>query len=169
MDDAGERHDHRTNHGIKTDRGGTPSQKGTRQQPLIKLMAARKSPPRRGYYGKSPRIDKRNRDRKDKEENGKTHAPEITSNKQATSHQSTKSTHEDYRSGKQIPEMRPVLNLVSPIIQNVGILASMTNGTDNSPGRLTDPVVRSATQGTHEYGRTPSYSNLEKEIFTPGK
>ena len=71
MDDAGERYDHRTNHGIKTDRGGTPSQKGTRQQPLIKLMAARKSPPQRGYYENSPRIDKQNRDRKDKEENGK--------------------------------------------------------------------------------------------------
>ena len=133
MDDSGERHNHRTNHAIKTDRGGTPSQKGTRQQPLIKLMEARKSPPRRGYYGNPPESINGIGTAKIKRKMEKTRAPEITSNKQATSHQSTKSTHGDYRSGKQIPEMRPVLNLVSPIIQNVGILASMTIGTDNLP------------------------------------
>ena len=133
MDDAGERHDHRTNHGIKTDRGGTPSQERNTPTTANKANGSAEITTATRILWESPRIDKRNRDRKDKEENGKTRAPEITSNKQATSHQSTKSTHEDYRSGKQIPEMRPVLNLVSPIIQNVGILASMTIGTDNLP------------------------------------
>ena len=87
MDDAGERHDHRTNHGIKTDRGGTPSQKGTRQQPLIKLMAARKSPPRRGNYGNPPESINGIATAKIKRIMEKTHAPEITSNHrlQATS------------------------------------------------------------------------------------
>lgn len=80
MDDAGERHDHRTNHGIKTDRGGTPSQERNTPTTANKANGSAEITTATRILWESPRIDKRNRDRKDKEENGKTRAPEITSN-----------------------------------------------------------------------------------------